>query len=110
MSVEHCLELLQGVEAIQNWHVYVQENERNWVQRFVTGAIIDIDVAEQDFKRFNDVLAIICGYELIGDSQVDEISLERLNVYELIVCVDDPTRLAIIIQQAMPIEGSQESE
>ena len=50
MSVEHFLELLQSVEAIENRHVYVQENERDWVQRFVIGSIIDVDAAQNYLK------------------------------------------------------------
>ena len=68
MSVEHCFDLLQCLEAIEDWHVYVQENERDWVQGSVTWGIAYIDIAQHHLKGFNDVLAIIRALELISDS------------------------------------------
>ena len=108
VSVEHVFELMKSFKSIEYRHVDVKENERDRVKGLVPDAIIDIDVAQQNFKRFEDVLAIICSYQSIIDTQIDEIPLERLNVDELVVGVNYLSRLTVIAQEAMLIEDSQE--
>ena len=50
VSAVHLFELLKSVKAIKYRHVDVKENERDRVQGLVPDAIIDIDVAQQNFK------------------------------------------------------------
>ena len=95
MSVEHVFELPKSFKSIEYRHVDVKEYESNRVKGLVSAAVVDMDAAQQTLNIFNYILAIVCGCQLICDFQIVEASLKHLNVYKLVVGVNDLSRLAI---------------